>query len=208
MIKLIVFDLWQTLAYRKGDFNHFYTRQILKKFNLKFSIEEAVKIFENSVQLKKWVSKFEAYKNLCKNFGIDETCENINLLVGMRNHVENNAVLYKHSLPLLKNLKKQGYEIGLITNSTVFSIEKIKKMGLLKYIDYPVFSFDVGVVKPDLKSFKLILKKANVKPNEAVMIGDKIKDDVIPPRKIGMNSIHFQGIWKLKKELEEFGVNL
>jgi FMN phosphatase YigB (HAD superfamily) len=35
-----------------------------------------------------------------------------------------------------------------------------EKTRILDYIDYPLFSFDVGVVKPDLKIFEKMLEIA------------------------------------------------
>ena len=51
-IKLIIFDLWQTLAYRETSPS--YHKRIIKLFNLKINEKKFIKIFENSVQTKKW----------------------------------------------------------------------------------------------------------------------------------------------------------
>lgn len=204
MIKLIIFDLWKTLAHKDKDNNTVET--IRKKFNLRISHKKVAKIFENSIQTRKWKSEYSAYKNLCKNLGIEETRKNIEKLTKIRDIREAKAKLYVHVIPMLKNLRKKGYKIGLISNTSVFSVKYIKKTGLLKYIDYPLFSFEIGVVKPELKAFRKILTQYKVKPNEAVMVGDNISDDVIPPRKVGMNSIHFQGYSKLKKSFKKLGI--
>jgi HAD superfamily hydrolase (TIGR01549 family) len=205
MIKLIVFDLWQTLAFR--DVEYSTTSKMLKRTGAKILKEKFVKIFEESIQTKKWDSKFEAYKNLCENMGLQATENNINLLMEIRDKAEDETKLYPHSIPMLKQLRKQGYKTGLISNSSVFAIEQIKaKTDLLDYIDYPLFSFDVGIIKPDLKFFKEMLKITKCKPEETIMIGDKLNDDVIPPRSIGMNAILFKNYEQLKLDLEKFGV--
>ena len=71
MIKLIIFDLWQTLAYRAVKYST--TSEMLKKTKANIPKDKFIKIFENSIQTKKWKSKFEAYKNLCKNMGLETT---------------------------------------------------------------------------------------------------------------------------------------
>ena len=208
-IKLIIFDLWGTLAYRAGDFHHYCLKEMLKKTHTKMALKKFVKIFEISVQTKKWKSRYRAYENLCKNMGVEKTKENINLLSDLRKGAELKERLYLHTISMLKKLRKQGYKIALLSNSTIFSIKQIKKTTpLLKYVDYTMFSFEYGEIKPSLKGFKKILKKSKCKPNQAIMIGDKIEDDVMPPRKIGINSIHYKNPTQLKKEFKKFNVNI
>jgi len=207
-IKLVVFDLWKTLAYKNGNYKHYPLRMMLKKTNTKIRLKDFVKIYENSIQLKKWDSKYEAYKNLCKNMGVEPNKKNINLFISLREAVELRTKIYVHVIPMLKKLKKQGYKIGLISNTCVFSIKHIKKTNLLKCIDYALFSFDIGTIKPNLKAFRKMLKISKSKPGEAIMIGDKLGDDVIPPRKMGMNAIHYKDYRQLKKDFKKFGINL
>jgi HAD superfamily hydrolase (TIGR01549 family) len=180
---------------------------MLKLLNKEISLEEGIKIFESSLQTRKWDSKFEAYKNLCKNMGLETTKSNINLLMQIRDKAEEETKLYSHTLSMLKQLREQGYKIGLISNSSVFAIEQIKaKTNLLDYIDYPLFSFDVGVIKPNLKFFGEMLKISGCKPEETIMIGDKKKDDVLPPRELGMNAILYTDYQQLRKDLAPFGI--
>lgn len=205
MIKLLIFDLWQTLAYRGVEYSTTY--EMLKQTGAKIPKEEFVKIFESSLQTRKWNSKFEAYRNLCKNMGLETTEENIDLLMQIRDKAEEETKLYPHTINMLLQLRKQGYKTGLISNSSIFAVRQIKKKtNLLDYIDYPLFSFDVGVIKPDLKFFKEMLKIANCKPEEAIMIGDKLNDDVLPPKEIGMNAILYTDYEILKKDLAPFGI--
>ncbi len=53
MIKLIIFDLWHTLAERK-NYYHRAIRKIEKAFNINKPHKEVVKIFENVVHTKMW----------------------------------------------------------------------------------------------------------------------------------------------------------
>lgn len=209
MIKLIVFDLWQTLAYRKGDYHHRATYKMLKETRANIPMKNFVKVFEKSVQRKRWKSKFEAYKNLCRNMGVETTKHNVNLLLNIRDKAEAQTTLYAHTIPMLKQLRKQGYKSGLISNTSVFAIDQIKKKtNLLEYIDYPIFSYKAGVIKPDLRSFKEVLRLSKCKPKEAIMVGDSLNDDVLPPKRIGMNAIHFRDYAQLRKALSSFNINI
>lgn len=207
MIKLIIFDLWQTLAYRDVDYST--TSKMLEETKTNIPKDKFVKIFEESLQTKKWKSKFEAYENLCQNMGLETTEHNVKLLMEIRNKAENETKLFPHTISMLQKLKSQGLKTGLISNSSVFAVEQIKtKTNLLNYIDYPLFSFDVGVIKPDSKFFVEMLRISKCKPEETIMIGDKVNDDVIPAKNIGMNAILFKDFEQLKKELTSFSINL
>lgn len=205
MIRLLIFDLWNTLAVIKGGST---TSAIIKEFNLDINKEKFRKIYEQSYQTKKWSSKYEAYKQLCLDISIPATDENVKKMVNMSEKTLHSIELYPHTLKMLKQLKT-NYKIGLISNSSLFSIELLKQSSsLFDYIDYPLFSFEVNIIKPDLGIFKKMLEESNYKPSEAVMIGDSFEDDIVPARKLGMNAIHFQNYEQLKKELASLGVKV
>ena len=103
MIKLIAFDIWKTLAYR--DLPENSSKTIRKTIKSQIPYPEFVKIFENSLQTKKWDSKYDAYANLCKNIKLPVTDENVNLLMSMRDDAENQTKEYEHTTPMLKQLK-------------------------------------------------------------------------------------------------------
>lgn len=207
MIKLVVFDLWNTLAYKDVEVHPLDI--IREKLKVKNPREEFIKIFEESTQTKKWKTKKEAYANLCKNLKIPETEENIKIIRDIRDKAEKKIKLFEYTEDLIQQLKKQSYEIGIASNSTIFIIEEIKKnTNLLEKIDYPLFSFDVGVIKPDSKIFHKIIELSGYKPDEIVMIGDNYYDDVLPPRELGMYSIHLKNYEQLKQELALIGVFL
>lgn len=207
MIKIIIFDLWQTLAYR--DVEKCSDTQMCEDSWSSISPKDFVKIFENSIQTKKRTDKYEAYSNLCKNMELPITEHNVNLLMNIRDNAEAKTKEYSYTISMLQQLKKLWYKIWLLSNSSVFAVEQIKKKtSILDYIDYPLFSFDVWVIKPDISFFKEMLNMANCKPEESIMIWDKINDDVLPPRQIWMNSILFENYEQLKKDISLFWISL
>ncbi|MCX6741104.1 MAG: HAD family hydrolase, partial [Candidatus Parcubacteria bacterium] len=143
------------------------------------------------------------------NIKISVTENNIQKLIRLDDRRRRlGAKIYVYAPPLLKKLRKMGYKIGLISNSNIFAIKNIRQTGILKYVDYPLFAFQIGAIKPDLKIYKKMLSMAKCQPAEAIMIGDKMGDDVVPPRKMGMRAIHFTGYQNLKKSLKKYNINL
>lgn len=207
MIKLIIFDLWQTLAYRNTK--KWSTSQMLEKTWSSLPHKDFVKIFELSLQTKKRNSKYEAYENLCKNMGLLMTKDNVNLLMNIRDFAESKTKEYPHSISMLKQLQKQGYKTWLLSNSSIFAVEAIKeKTAILDYIDYPLFSFELGTIKPDLAFFEKMLEITACKPEETIMVWDKLDDDVLPPRELGMHAILFENYEQLKSDFASFGIVL
>jgi HAD superfamily hydrolase (TIGR01549 family) len=102
-----------------------------------------------------------------------------------------------------------GYVTGLVSNTNVFSVEHIReKSDILKHIDFPVFSFEVGVIKPDKAMFEELLKRSGCGAEDALMIGDKEDDDIIPAKELGMNTILYKDYNQLKNDLEKLGIQI
>lgn len=113
--------------------------------------------------------------------------------------------VYPEAENCLSELSK-NYKIGIIANQNLGSEERLEKFGLLKYIDLVIASAGEGVAKPDLRIFQIALDRANCKPEEAVMVGDRIDNDIIPANKIGMTTVwikHGFGGYAELKEIEE-----
>jgi len=97
---------------------------------------------------------------------------------------------------VLTELKNRGYKLGIITN-TVTSREEHVRMALRridveKYFDAIVTSVDVGFNKPDEKIFLAALKAVNVKPEETVMVGNRISADILGGNRVGMKTILYK----------------
>jgi ribulose-5-phosphate 4-epimerase/fuculose-1-phosphate aldolase len=75
--------------------------------------------------------------------------------------------------------KLQGIKIGILTDyETEFQIIKLKKLGLLQYIDVVVTSEEVGKEKPSIQMFQTIIHKLGMLPENVIMIGDNFEKDI------------------------------
>lgn len=83
----------------------------------------------------------------------------------------------------------------------------------MKYIQLVIASAEEGVAKPDKRIFEIALERSMCSPTEAVMIGDRIDNDIIPAKKMGMATIWvkqgFGKYWTITNESEkaDFEVN-
>lgn len=98
-------------------------------------------------------------------------------------------VPYPEAEEILEYLHKSGYKIGIIANQSIGTAERLKKWGLLKYIDVVAASAELGVAKPDKAIFEKAFEMAQCAAEEAVMIGDRLDNDILPAKKLGMITI-------------------
>ena len=96
--------------------------------------------------------------------------------------------LYPDTKMILEILS-QKYKLGVIANQVLGTKDRLDNWGIGKYFDIIVASAEAGCAKPDLKIFNLALEQAGCKPNEAVMIGDRLDNDVVPAKQLGMKTV-------------------
>ena len=96
---------------------------------------------------------------------------------------------YEDTLPTLKELENLGLIMGLISNVVQDMEPTYTELGLQPYLDFKVTSAEVGCDKPRPKIFQAALKKAQVKPEEVIYIGDQYDIDIVGARGVGMKAL-------------------
>lgn len=117
----------------------------------------------------------------------------------------NNETLYPNTIETLKVLSGK-YNIGIIANQPEGTERRLKRYGLVPYIKVVVSSFEEGVAKPDERIFKIALQRANCSADRAVMIGDRVDNDILPAKSVGMRTIWikqgFGKFWQILNDCE------
>lgn len=75
-------------------------------------------------------------------------------------------------LELVKSLRKLGYKVGLLTNSSLESGKRLREIGLDNKFDVFMVSAEVGVQKPDPRVFESFARKLGVELSELVFVDD------------------------------------
>ena len=97
--------------------------------------------------------------------------------------------VYPEACSVLEVLALRGYKLGIIANQAPGTKERLKRYGILHFFDVIVASAEEGVSKPDRRIFEIALQHANCLPEEAVMIGDRLDNDIAPAKAVGMNTV-------------------
>jgi HAD superfamily hydrolase (TIGR01549 family) len=97
--------------------------------------------------------------------------------------------VYDDALSTLQILKKRGLILGLISNVAQDMESTYTKLGLQQYLNFKVTSAEVGHDKPRPEIFLAALKKAAVKPEEALFVGDQYQIDIVGARGVGIKAL-------------------
>ncbi len=101
--------------------------------------------------------------------------------------------IYEDVLEVLKLLSQTELTLGVISvGSEVKQAEKLIRLKLLPYLDpRAIFISDqIGVSKPNVKLYMRACQELGVLPAEAMYIGDNPINDIDPPNKLGMVTVH------------------
>lgn len=187
MIKCILFDLWNTLIYNNPKYNG---KKIIPQM---LNLDE--KDFKEFLKTKwgmkpDWkardffVALLEAMgKSVKENELLLEKLEEI-----WQKHYD--SILVFEEVPaVLEKLVKRGYKLGIISNSEPPTIQLLKKLELAPFFNFTTFSFECRCLKPDRSLFQVAIQRAGAKPEEILVVGDKINEDLWPARQLGMKTV-------------------
>lgn len=89
----------------------------------------------------------------------------------------------------LHALKERGYRLGIVANQLPGTKQRLRQWRILPYFDVIAASDECGFSKPDPGIFLFALREAGCEPADAVMIGDRVDNDLIPAKALGMQTV-------------------
>ncbi len=101
----------------------------------------------------------------------------------------------------LAALQSMGLRLGLFSNTVwpgTFHRDDLIRWGLMPYLECAFFSADVAAWKPFPESFRLALKALDLRPEEAIYVGDHPYFDVYGAQQAGM-----KGVWIKSAEWDD-----
>lgn len=92
----------------------------------------------------------------------------------------------------LAALREKGYMLGIIANQEPGAGKRLRAWGLDRYFTVIASSAEMGVSKPDREIFLRALTMADCRPENAVMVGDRLDNDIRPAKELGMMTIRIR----------------
>ena len=187
MIKWLFFDIGSTLI-DESDCLHWRIEQLHRQSNAP-NREVLLEYMQEVIN-----SGGNAYQQTAKHFDLQPAPWPIHL-----------ETPYPEAESIL-NVLRDHYSLGIIANQLPGLAQRLQDYHLDSYFDLLVSSAEVGIAKPDIRIFEYALSHAGCKPEEAMMIGDRLDNDIIPAATIGMQTMWVQqGLYR-RADLAHFGV--
>ncbi|MCS7138667.1 MAG: HAD family hydrolase [Crenarchaeota archaeon] len=196
-VKAVLFDLDGTLVDTMEAF-HNMVNEILKKFNF------PERSFDENVKLVGKPSKI-IVETIIKETGLSISSEEFSRTMfreWVYNYMPKYGKLYPDSLKVLRELKRRGYLLGVVSNTSKDELPHyLESFRIKEFFNVAISSGDVKNPKPSPEPVLKAISVLSISPFETVMVGDRL-EDVEAGRLAGTRTIAvFRGI-RPKYELE------
>ena len=179
-------------------------QQVTQRFGIEIPLSDFVKLWRRKYH-ESWKLHEDEVGRIRTIFDFSVWTESLSLLLQAlvlgRNEAETHEIAkasfktlidsfepYSDVKPLLCELKKRGYLLGVISNAKHEELVQIlKENDMLGLFDCVVSSSKTGSEKPDLRIFRAALSELECPAAEAVMIGDGEGD--MASKELGMTTV-------------------
>lgn len=110
--------------------------------------------------------------------------------------------LIKNNFEYIKDLRKRGYKLFLLTNITEDSYNYINELiNINEKFDGGIYSYQEHLIKPDYDIYNLLINRFNLNKDETIFFDDKEKN-VKAANEVGIKSYVFTSINDIESKLE------
>ena len=169
-IKWIFFDVGSTLVDETEAYNH-RAREMISGTGITFKEFDDIRIALAKLGL-------DGNSAAIKYFGLTKTPW----------HSED-ELPYSDTQSTLAALVDKGYKLGIIANQKLGTKERLDSWGLRQYFDVIATSAEIGYAKPDKEIFEKAFELAKCTAAESMMVGDRLDNDIIPAKSLGMKTV-------------------
>ena len=111
-------------------------------------------------------------------------------IVAYRGARETLLISYPDDKPTIDKLRRKGIKLAIVTDAPrIEAWIRLAAMGIQDKFDAVVTFDDSMMKKPGLRPFQMALRKLNVHPQDALVVGDSMSKDMVPAKKLGMTSV-------------------
>jgi putative hydrolase of the HAD superfamily len=93
---------------------------------------------------------------------------------------------------LLRSLHGRGLLLGLAANQPQAAVAELDRFGIGRLFSHREVSGHHGYRKPDVRLFLRACDDLGVAPAECLMVGDRIDNDIVPTKLLGMRTVLFR----------------
>jgi putative hydrolase of the HAD superfamily len=116
--------------------------------------------------------------------------------------IKNAEILNTDLLAYIEQLHV-SYKTAILSNANIGVLDRIiGQKWLQKNFDEVVVSAEVGIVKPELSIYKLVVDRLGVTPSACIYIDDR-ESFLIPARELGMNALLYENFEQVRCGIRE-----
>ncbi|MDE2890449.1 MAG: HAD family hydrolase [Gemmatimonadota bacterium] len=193
MIRVLLFDVGETILDAEGQQDALMEvhRTTLARFGFEMSVEEYRLL--DSEKISEFVpSPMHA---ITRHFARSDASLFDEITREVRSHYPEirslGYRLYPGAAVILEQLAEE-YTLALAGNAPASITDVLDELGVLRCFRHRVVSGSIGIKKPEERFFRTILDMAGFSPSEAIMIGDRLDNDIIPAKRLGIRTIWFR----------------
>ncbi len=109
-------------------------------------------------------------------------------------------------IPWLQDLKKRGYQVFYLSNMGEFChVQCREKLAFMDVMDGGILSYELCIIKPDVRIYQALLNKYALKAEECVFIDDNL-GNVKAAEALGLYGIHALNHSTVLQELQKLGI--
>ncbi len=113
--------------------------------------------------------------------------------------------LAKGVTSLIKEIRRRGIKTAIVSDLTTnIQLRKMQRLKIGNFIDVLVTSEEAGSEKPHSIMFLLALKKLDMLPRDAIMVGDNIITDIEGANAVNIDTVLIQKGKKAARDSEDY----
>lgn len=201
MLKCVMFDFGGTLFhFHDEERNCKLYHKIFNRYGYKISLQNIMKVRKNEHR-KRMKETYgdpnqhgksdELMRRVLKRLGFEVDEKKIRKMI---KEYETEREKYFKAYPgvheTLSKLRRRKLKMIIISNgSREWQKRQMEAIDIGKYIDFVITSKEIGYEKSSLVPFETALKKLKLKPEECLMVGDRVDEDMYAKR-LGIWTCH------------------
>ena len=194
VLKGVLIDFGNTLAYVDEERDRKYREEIvsiLEEHGYRKTLDDLTSLLYDAYRSSsKGEVKdiYEFWELFLKSMGISENPQLIEKLTELWNsHVPKIFKLYDGVYSILSALRKK-YKLALVSNCAVGLSDVIRALGLTRFFECIILSYEVRLTKPDNRIYLEALHRLELTPRECIFVSDEI-GDLEGAREVGLKTI-------------------
>ena len=148
---------------------------VLGRFGCRMDVDELLQLCEKAAT-GFWPSPF---LGMLTNLGL--TGDQLAAARSAARYDHSHEVFYPGVPGLLCELSER-YMLGVIANQSEGTEQRLESRGIRNLFSVVLASAELGLSKPDPRIFSAALERAGCRPEEALMVGDRIDNDIAPAK--------------------------